>query len=272
LESNEKQKASLFGWFFYFGKKMIKTLAIVPARGGSKRLPGKNTKRLDGKPLIFHTIDKAIKHFDKVIFSSDDDKMINKVKINYFVDHYMSKKLEIDKRPKSLSSDTSKVIDTVCYYFDNKKYESYQQIWLMLPTCPLRGNEDILNAKELLTKKVDSVISITDYGFPPTLGLSLNDDGTIIDWHESRPWKNNNTRSQDHPRVYRPNGAIYGSWRKSFSGNRNFYFGKVIGSYMPRSRSVDIDTELDFLIAESVIKNNRYNRTKKTWPWIQMEF
>jgi len=251
---------------------MIKTLAIVPARGGSKRLPGKNIKNLNGKPLVFHTLDKALNHFDKVIFTSDDAKILKRVARRYFLDIYFKDKLEILKRPKELSTDTSKVIDTVCHYFDNPKYEEYNQIWLMLPTCPLRGDEDIDNAKEKLTKEVDSVLTITDYGFPPTLGLDLNIDGTISDWHDSRPWKNNNTRSQDHPRVYRPNGAIYGSWRKSFSKNRNFYFGKVVGLYMPRSRSVDIDTELDFIIAESTLRNNRYNNTKKIWPWIKESF
>ncbi len=100
------------------------------------------------------------------------------------------------------------------------------------------------------------------------MGLNRYDGGLISDFHDSEPWKNNNTRSQDHPDVFRPNGAIYGSWRDSFSVNRNFYFGKVYGYYMPRDRSVDIDTELDFIIAESVLRNNEYKRTSKIWPWM----
>jgi CMP-N-acetylneuraminic acid synthetase len=243
---------------------MTKRLAIVPARGGSKRLPGKNFKRLNGKPLIYHTIDKAIKHFDHVIFTTDDDKMIKKAKRKYF----FKKNIEVLKRPDHLSSDTSKVIDTVCYYFDQEKYLEYDQIWLLLPTCPLRGDEDIRSAQEQLTGEYDSVLSITDYGFPPTLGLNRDANGLITDFHESRPWANNNTRSQDHPDVFRPNGAIYGSWRVSFEVNRNFYFGKVRGNYMPRDRSIDIDTELDFIIAESVMRNNEYKRTKSIWMWM----
>jgi len=242
----------------------MKRLAIIPARGGSKRLPGKNFKKLNGKPLVYHSIDKAIKHFDQVIFTSDDEKMLKKARRKYF----FKKNIDIEKRPDHLSSDTSKVIDTVCYYFDQERYSEYDQIWLLLPTCPLRGDEDIVKAKCSLTREYDSILSITDYGFPPTLGLNRDDGGLISDFHDSEPWKNNNTRSQDHPDVFRPNGAIYGSWRDSFSVNRNFYFGKVYGYYMPRDRSVDIDTELDFIIAESVLRNNEYKRTSKIWPWM----
>ncbi len=136
---------------------MMKRLAIVPARGGSKRLPGKNFKRLSGKPLIYHTIDRAIKHFDHVIFTTDDDKMLKRSKRKYF----FKKNIDILKRPSHLSSDTSKVIDTVCYYFDQERYLEYDQVWLLLPTCPLRSDEDIVKAKCSLTREYDSILSIT---------------------------------------------------------------------------------------------------------------
>lgn len=233
----------------------MKRLCIIPARGGSKRLPGKNLAEIDGKPLICHTIDAAIGLFDKIIITSDSDDILEIVK-NKYQDYFLPKNKQIEflKRPNELATDTSKVIDTVSYYFwKNKEFE---QIWLCLPTCPLRVREDIVNAQKKLTNEIDGVISVTDYEFPPSLGLLENDKGHLVAYDESDPWRNGNTRSQDHPSVNKPNGAIYGMWSKSFDKNRNFYKGKVKGYYMPRERSVDIDTKLDFIFAETIMKSN----------------
>ena len=228
----------------------MKRLCIIPARGGSKRLPGKNVTDIAGKPLIFHTIDSTIGLFDKIIITSDSKNILDVVKSKY----KETDQIEISKRPEKLATDTSKVIDTVSYYFwKNKEFE---QIWLCLPTCPLRVREDIINAQKKLTNEIDGVISVTDYEFPPSLGLLENDKGHLVAYDESDPWRNGNTRSQDHPSVNRPNGAIYGMWSKSFDKNRNFYKGEVKGYYMPRERSVDIDTKLDFIFAETIMKSN----------------
>jgi N-acylneuraminate cytidylyltransferase len=108
----------------------------------------------------------------------------------------------------------------------------------------------------MLRKNVDGVISITDYEFPPSLGLLEDESRHLIAYDKSDPWRTGNSRSQDHPDVHRPNGAIYGMWSKSFDKYRNFYKGKVVGYHMPRERSVDIDTKFDFLVAESIIKDN----------------
>jgi len=129
----------------------MKRLCIIPARGGSKRLPGKNIRPLNGKPLVFYTIDAVLKSsvFDKVIFTSDDDKILDKVRTNY-----STNKLTILKRPAHLASDTSKVIDTVMYFLD----EQFDQIWLTLPTSPLKLAEDFIKAAELLEQEDDSVL------------------------------------------------------------------------------------------------------------------
>jgi CMP-N,N'-diacetyllegionaminic acid synthase len=227
----------------------MKKLCIIPARGGSKRLPGKNVKKLNNKPLIFHTIDSVLnsKVFDKVLFTSDDIDIISLVRDKY-------PNVVTDKRPDELSSDTSKVIDTVMYYLD----EEYEQTWLTLPTSPLKKSEDFVNASKLLTEDIDSVLSYTEMEFPPTLGLKVSEDNILEDYHESKPWQNGNSRSQDHPVVYRPNGALYGSWTKKLKNNKNYYVGKIKGHFMSRENSVDIDTQFDFLLAETIIKNNSY--------------
>ena len=124
----------------------MKRLCIIPARGGSKRLPKKNIKLLNGKPLIFYTIDAVVKSkiFDKIIFTSDDNEILRKV-----TDSYQLKELEIIKRPSHLATDTSKVIDTVIYFIDG----DYEQTWLTLPTTPLKIGEDFINASNLLNEE-----------------------------------------------------------------------------------------------------------------------
>ena len=221
----------------------MKRLCIIPARGGSKRLPRKNIKLLCGKPLVFYTIDAVLKSkiFDKVIFTSDDDEILNTVSTNYTLPI-----LETIKRPKKLASDTSKVIDTVVYFAD----VNYDQTWLTLPTSPLKTSKDFISSSHLLENKVDSVISYTEMEFPPTLGLTAGHAGRLFDYDSTLPWQNGNSRSQDHPTVYRPNGAIYGSWTNRLLNNKNYYKGIVKGHFMPRNRSIDIDTQFEFDLAE----------------------
>ena len=221
----------------------MKRLCIIPARGGSKRLPRKNIKLLCGKPLVFYTIDAVLKSkiFDKVIFTSDDDEILNTVSTNYTLPI-----LETIKRPKKLASDTSKVIDTVVYFAD----VNYDQTWLTLPTSPLKTSKDFISSSHLLENKVDSVISYTEMEFPPTLGLTAGYAGRVFDYDSTLPWQNGNSRSQDHPTVYRPNGAIYGSWTNRLLNNKNYYKGIVKGHFMPRNRSIDIDTQFEFDLAE----------------------
>ena len=239
---------------------------IVPARGGSQRLKGKNSKKLGTKPLYMWTLDAVAPVFDVVIFTTDDLKILKaaKKKCEGKYDNII-----FAKRPDKLSTNTSKVIDTVTYYF--KQYMTFcDQIWLALPTCPLRTQEDVEGAIKLLGEKhdpffADGVLSVTDYEFPPTLGLAKNHDGSIRDWHESTPWQKGNTRSQDHEQVLRPNGALYGMWSDSFRARNNFYKGRIQAYYMPRERSVDIDTIVDFRLAEVLINETTANskRNKK---------
>lgn len=231
----------------------MKKLAIIPARGGSKRFPSKNIAPLLGKPLIFHSIDAALGLFDKVIVSSDSPNILQHVE-NEYGDYSSShnSQLEFSQRPDELATDTSKVIDTVVWYAERNP--DFDQIWLLLPTCPLRDRNDILNAQKMLTEDLDAVISITEYDFPPSLGLLKGGQGHLVAYDQSDPWRTGNSRSQDHPTVFRPNGALYGSWMNKFMENKNYYKGKVVGYFMPRERSVDIDTRLDMMVAEAVGK------------------
>ena len=227
----------------------MERLCIIPARGGSKRLPGKNIKYLNGKPLVFYTIDAVLKSdmFDKVIFTSDDDTILDTVSNNY-----SSTVLEVIKRPLELATDTSKVIDTVMYFLD----DDYDQTWLTLPTSPMKISEDFVKSSELLKEDDDSVISYTEMEFPPTLGLVVKNNNILEDYDQTQPWQNGNSRSQDHPTIYRPNGALYGAWTSKLKENKNYYVGQTKGYFMPRYRSIDIDTQFDFDLAEFTLKYN----------------
>lgn len=224
----------------------MKRLCVIPARGGSKRLPRKNIKILNGKPLIFYTLDATLKSniFDKIIFTSDDEEINEMVKLNYSINQ-----LDIIKRPHKLATDTSKVIDTVIHFLN----EEYEQTWVTLPTSPLKVKEDFINASKLLTEDYNSVISYTEMEFPPTLGLIVKSNNVLEDYDETSPWINGNSRSQDHPMVYRPNGAIYGAWTDKLKINKNFYKGRTKGYFMPRNRSIDIDTQFEFDLAEFIL-------------------
>lgn len=226
----------------------MKKICIIPARGGSKRLPRKNIKPLNGKPLVFYTIDAVLMSevFDKVIFTSDDQEILQTVSSNY-----SSSILHAIQRSEDLATDSSKVIDTVLHFLDDE----YDQTWLTLPTSPLKTSDDFKQAFELLTPNDDSVLSYTEMEFPPTLGITLSEDNIINDYDQlNKPWQNGNSRSQDHPIVYRPNGALYGSWTQKLKTNKNFYKGKTKGYFMPRKRSIDIDTQFEFDLAEFILK------------------
>lgn len=134
-------------------------LAIIPARGGSKRLPKKNLLKFHNKPLIAWSIEAGVKskYIDKVIVSSDNDKILNVSK------DYGS---NIIKRPKKFSNDKSKIFHTIKHVLDREK--KYDYVVLLQPTSPLRNYKHIDEAiKFLNTKKADAIISVREVNHNP---------------------------------------------------------------------------------------------------------
>ena len=229
----------------------MKNLAIIPARGGSKRLPGKNIRNLCGRPLILYTLDAALEsgQYESIIVTSDSDDILDVCKGR-------DPCISLHKRPKYLASDTSTVLKTVQSLFEDvqESGREYDSVSLLLPTAPLRTAKDLAAAFQLLTPEVDSVISITEFNFPPQLGLMIDADGILQPYHASDPFRKGRTRSQDYPTIYRPNGAIYLAWWRSFAEHQNFFMGKATSYFMPPTMSADIDTELDLIIAAETIR------------------
>ncbi|WP_066356027.1 acylneuraminate cytidylyltransferase family protein [Aliarcobacter skirrowii] len=218
-------------------------LAIIPARGGSKRLPRKNILDLCGKPLIAYTIEAALKskYINKVIVSSDDEEILN-----------ISSKFGADiiKRPIDLANDTATTFDAIKHTIEN--VEKYDYIVLLQPTSPLRNEKHIDEAIELLEKKkADAIVSVCEMDHSPLWSNTLPKDGNMNNFLKDEIL---NKRSQDLEKFYRLNGAIYICKTEKLIENKSFLLKDNIFAYiMNRENSVDIDEEIDFKIAEVLI-------------------
>ena len=224
-------------------------LAIIPARGGSKRLPRKNVLDLCGKPLIAYTIEAALKskYLDKVIVSSDDEEILN-ISSNFGAD--------IIKRPIDLANDTATTFDAIKHTIDN--FEKYDYIVLLQPTSPLRNEKHIDEAIELLEKKkADAIVSVCEMEHSPLWSNTLPKDGSMSNFLKDEIL---NKRSQDLDKFYRLNGAIYICKTEKLIENKSFLLKNNIFAYiMDREHSVDIDEKIDFSIAQILMSENLKN-------------
>ncbi|HYH16699.1 MAG TPA: acylneuraminate cytidylyltransferase family protein [Flavisolibacter sp.] len=225
-------------------------LAIIPARGGSKGLPGKNIKLLNGKPLIAYSIEEAIKSkaVSEVVVSTDSEE-IAEVAIK------LGAKCPF-LRPKELATDEALAVDNYIYTI-NRLEESYgynvNAFIVLQPTSPLRLAEDIDNAAILFEKEnADSVISYTEEHHPVYWHKLITDEGRLVDIFPERL-----ENRQAFKKTYFPNGSVY-IFRKSLIMERKYYTENTFAYIMPRNRSVDIDTIEDFIIAETFIKRRNY--------------
>jgi len=219
-------------------------LAIIPARGGSKRLPRKNILDLNGKPLIAWSIEAGLssKYIDKVVVTSDDDDILN-----------LSKSLgvEILKRPDYLASDTATTFDTIKHVIE--KVANYDYIILLQPTSPLRGGLHIDEAIELLeNKKASAVISVCKMDHSPLWSNTIDKSLSMVGFLKDEVL---NKRSQDLETYYRLNGAIYICDTDKLLEEKSFFIKDNIFAYkMNRESSVDIDEQIDFKIASLLLK------------------
>ncbi|WP_312627715.1 acylneuraminate cytidylyltransferase family protein [Scandinavium sp.] len=220
----------------------LKVLAIIPARGGSKRLPGKNKKMLHGKPMITWTIEAAMNASGiSTVYVSTDDPEIAELS-------RAAGALVPELRPAHLSQDETSTIDVVKYIYG--KNPCYDAIAILQPTSPLRTSADIENAISLFIKnKASSVISITEcehkISWSNYLDNDLNLDGFLSQAY-----------SDPDGRVgYRLNGAIYLFDAKKLDSDAfNFYDKNAYGYLMDRVSSIDIDYIEDFEYAEYLLQ------------------
>lgn len=221
-------------------------LAIIPARGGSKRLPGKNTLPLAKKPLITWTIEAALEssYIDMAIVSSDEQEILDLAKESGAVSLV---------RPSHLATDEASTLDALNHVIDSVERE-YDYIVLLQATSPLRTTRHINEAIELLIdKNADSIVSLSEANHNPLWTNVLPEDGCMKGFLRDDVI---GKRSQDLDTYYQLNGAIYIVDAGKFKSFNSLLFDKSYAYIMPQEASIDIDTMYDYICAEAIIKHN----------------
>ena len=221
-------------------------LVIIPARGGSKGVPRKNIKQLNGKPLIQYTIDAARAVFqDEVICVSTDDLEIKSV--------VESLGLKVPfLRPEELSIDAAGTYEVLMHaiaFYEAKGYHA-DTIILLQPTSPFRTAEHLKNALQLYLPNSEMLASVKETHANPYFVLrEENTEGWLVKSKEG-----NFTRRQDCPKVYELNGAIYIINVAAMKNRHIMSFERVSKFLMDEDSSLDIDNQLDWIMAEAIIK------------------
>ena len=230
------------------GEKNV--LAIIPARGGSKGMPGKNIREFAGKPLIAHSIEAALNCslISRTVVSTDDDKITDVAKAHG---------AQVIRRPDELAADTSLVIDAIRHAVRTVEDggEDVDIVLLLEPTSPFRRAEDLEKCIQiLLENKADSVATFTDSHVSPNRLWRVSDDVVEPYIEGAVPW----LPRQKQPKAYELTGQIYALSKKILYENEDSIsqlMGRISAVITPRETALDIDTELDFMIAEKVMEH-----------------
>jgi pseudaminic acid cytidylyltransferase len=220
----------------------MRSLAIIPARGGSKRIPKKNIKIFLGHPIIKYPIDSAInsKCFDKVMVSTDDE-MIAKISLDFGAEVPFF-------RSSKNSSDSASTADVVMEVVENykKQGEIFENICCIYPTAALISPSDLKKAMTLLREKAaDAVVSIIAFSHPIQRAFKIKDSYLkMID-----P-ENSDVNSQDLEKTYHDAGQFYCLNAKSFINQKKIFCDKMISYELPEISAQDVDNEQDWKLAE----------------------
>jgi CMP-N-acetylneuraminic acid synthetase len=228
--------------------KGYKILCVIPARGGSKGVPGKNIRIIGGKPLIAHSIAhaKGSKLIDRTIVSTDDTKIAR-----------AAKKFGAELpfiRPRSLATDNSSTIDVLLHameWMEKKEKYDFDILLLLHATTPFRSPIDIDNCIKLLFKtKADNVFSVTEAHRNPYFNMvETGTDGRV-----SLSKKGRFVTRQSAPKVFDMNSSIYVWWKDVLKRERSVFTSNTRIYEMPKERSLDIDDMYDFSIARCLCK------------------
>ena len=225
-----------------------KVLAIIPARSGSKGLPNKNIMPLNGKPLLAYSVEAAVQSelFDTIHVSTDSEKY-SEIAASYGSDQPFLRS-ELNSGDSASSWDV--VRETISKYEDMGR--TFDLCVLLQPTSPLRTADDIRGALELyLEKGARAVTSVTEVEHPVEWCFPLDENGSMSSFAAS-PFKY--CRRQELSVSYRENGAIYiVSIEDIMNPEFEFYSSDCYAYVMDSGRSIDIDTETDFRIAEVLL-------------------
>ena len=226
---------------------MSKCLCIIPARSGSKRIKNKNIIKLNGKPLIYYTIQfaKKLNFVDEIIFSSDSRKYLNlakKYKIN-----------NLSLRPKKFSSDNSQTIDVVKYEIN--KIKKYDYILLLQPTTPFRDIKDFKKAyKILINNKFDSVITVNLVNNFHPYRMKIFKGNILKNFMNL---KKENFKAVKHlPKVFVRSGSMYFFNTENIIKYNSILGKKTYGIEVKGKNTINIDEKEDLILAKHFFKRN----------------
>lgn len=229
-----------------------RTLAIIPARGGSKRVPRKNIREVAGKPLIAHTIEQAAKtdRIDRAIVSTDDEQIAAVAEEHGGDVPFM--------RPTELATDTATLADTVTHVVNRLQDDErrYDRLCTLQVTSPLRTPEDIDGTLAKLDQTgADSCLTISEYVTPPQWAVTKEKDESLHEFFDfDTLWTDEPTRSQDIPELYHPNGAVFATSTEAWETYESFYMPYTVGYEMPPERSFDVDEPWELKLVRSLLK------------------
>lgn len=233
-----------------------KLLALIPARGGSKGVKHKNVRLVGGKPLIAWSIETALaaKDIDRVVVSTDDADIARVAQ---------DCGAEVLKRPADIAGDRTPMIDVIVHALDelDKPNGLYEHLLLLQPTAPARIPADIAAAYQAIKSSgADSLISVfVDADKHPARAYTIT--GNLLVPYDKEP---KGSLRQDLPSVYHRNGAIYLSRVDYIRQNHRLWSDAPQAFVMPKERSLNIDDELDLLIADLLISH--WQRAFSTQP------
>lgn len=224
-------------------------LAIIPARGGSKGLPGKNIKSLCGKPLLVWSLEQALKSkYLDTIFVSTDSKEIANIAKQYGAEIPFL-------RPPELAADNSPTSDAIIHTLESfeRTGKFYDYLVLLEPTSPLRKPEDIDVAIKSLVKNqdADTLVSLGEIHMEhPMIVKKIDESGRVVPYVENV--KKIHQRQQAD-KAYFPYGVIYISKVSEFKKNLTFYTQRTIPYFIERWQNFEVDDEIDFAVIETIM-------------------
>lgn len=223
----------------------MNTFALIPARGGSKGITRKNIKLFAGKPLIVWTIEAALRSsmLDAVVVSTDDPEIADVARQAGAQIPFM--------RPSELALDQTPGLAPVLHALE--QLPQYDSVLLLQPTSPLRSTEDINACLSLATQQhAQSVVSVTEADTHPYWTYRLTKDQTISRFIDAEPI----ARRQDLPQAFALNGALYFAKANWLRSSGNLVGTETLAYVMSKERSVDLDTPLDWKLAELLLKES----------------
>jgi N-acylneuraminate cytidylyltransferase len=225
-------------------------IAIIPARGGSKRVPGKNIRPFAGKPLIAYTIEAALESslFHRVVVSTDSED-IAAVALTYRAEVPFLRSSEISDDVTPISAATADALDRL-----DPEGTEYQFVAQLMANCPLRTAEDLISSyKQFSETSADTQISVVRYGWQNPWWAMRRDGGSFaLDPLFPREMS---ARSQDLPELFCPTGAIWWGKTRVIRDQRTFHIPGRTGWEIEWQHGVDIDTPEDMAFAEALLSS-----------------